>query len=582
MTEVTIFENPNFQGRSVSLPQGGHQLTSADDLNDAVSSLQVPAGMVAVVYESANDHGGAGMMADFMEDCADLSVYALAGKISYVSVSATPLPSGLAWARGRYLDGVYVAGHWERPPAGGILNPPAVTVSPALLPHLLDISTLAGAPWQNPAVDTSSPTWSSDLVGAKTFDGSNDHALEWVSVTTPTLEQDDQIGLAGFALDPEVSANDLPFTHPFGPDYEFTIVPDDPFLNLLAPQNRDPNGPYASSWTSAAQLGVPAPAGVLALEVDAAIVPEQDRITHGDRVAVFGRWIVDAGHPDFHTEIHPPLLMARARVVDALGVPVPPTPEAETLAQFWSRPYQAAQRFIDGDSTGLCLQDYIKSIVTTIGRITAYPPIFAKPFDGVHLASFTVRPPLPSPPSGTAGPQQLQCSYHFTVNGSCSVQVIPSPAEPNAVLVLLALNSIGYPTLPEPPSHTVSQTIGSLLAEAEKVGVDVSTLKKLFWFEGQGDSDPVDFRVFSAPSTSAQDSIDVVPFTPLASVPGSVQVTDPTTPFPVRGWVRLRWSAGFPHSATGAAGAAGALTDLQQVHIAKDQQHPAMTKGLDF
>jgi hypothetical protein len=192
----------------------------------------------------------------------------------------------------------------------------------------------------------------------------------------------------------------------------------------------------------------------------------------------------------------------------------------------------------NGDS-GLALHDYAVKIAETVKDIQAFPPVFAKPFQGVHLVSFTIRPPVPAPQMTTvlAPRVQLQCSYHFTVNGSCGVEVIPSPAEPNSVLVILALNSVGYPTLPEPPSQLDKYSIQGLLNQAPP-GVDLSWLEKE-WLKIQGD---VFVRRFAAPHMSqTQDSVNVVPFTPLTALPSSSQATDHTQPFPVYGWVKLQW-----------------------------------------
>ena len=82
--------------------------------------------------------------------------------------------------------------------------------------------------------------------------------------------------------------------------------------------------------------GIPS---LLGVEIDAGLVPAQfadfkrGGVEPGDRVAVFGRWIVDCGHQlpikdengqdrhpgikAFRTEIHPPLLMAAARTTSA-------------------------------------------------------------------------------------------------------------------------------------------------------------------------------------------------------------------------------------------------------------------------
>ena len=87
----------------------------------------------------------------------------------------------------------------------------------------------------------------------------------------------------------------------------------------------DPNG---------LNLGVP---GVLGVEIDGAFVPRDYQAQQGDRVAVFGRWIVDCGHTDFQTEIHPSLMLTVAR----------PT-NAGTSVKVISRPFLVSQEFGDG------------------------------------------------------------------------------------------------------------------------------------------------------------------------------------------------------------------------------------------
>ena len=407
-----------------------------------------------------------------------------------------------------------------------------------LLPHLLDISQIDGHPWANPTFDTSDPNWSTNLVGGKTFDGSSAHALEWVSVLSPREEQDDEVGLAGTALKPDVSGADLPFTHPFGMDFEFTIVPDPSYNGLLASANKDPNGVYQDSWSAARHSGISIPTGVLGVEIEAPLVPDEYRVAHGDRVAVYGRWIVDAGHSEFHTEIHPPLLIARARSVDGNGNPTPPSVSATTLFQLWSRPYQAGQLFSTGGHTGLALRDYASAIAQTLGDIQAFPPVFDQPFQGIHIVAFTVRPPVLVPESTTALPTvQLQCSYHFTVNGSCAVQVIPSPQEPDCVLVILALNSVSYPKLPEPAHHFDTFSIKNLLKQVPG-GVDLNAFEKAF-LDWKGS---VQVRRYAAPQGSqTQDSVGIVPLTRLDALPQFTHAIDTAQPFPVYGWLKLEW-----------------------------------------
>jgi hypothetical protein len=415
---------------------------------------------------------------------------------------------------------------------------------------LLDISQVNGSPWTNPAFDTSAPDWSSNVVQGQTFDGTAAHKFEWVSVLNPDVEQDDEVGVAGTAVNPNPSGWDLPFDHPFGPDWEFTIVPDPAYTNLLGAANQDPNDPltYGNDWAAAVAAGIPVPSGLLGVEIDGPLVPPTYRVEQGDRVAVYGRWIVDAGHQGFHTEIHPPLLMARAQSVDINGNNAPRTADATTLFQLWSRPYQAEQLYTTGNQSGLPLRDYVEDIATTLGQISASPPLFAKPFQGIHLVSFTVRPPADIPPPKNLGLEtintpRLECSYHFTVNGSCSVEVIQSPAEPDSVLVVLALNSVGYPDLPAPTRYPVTVTIEKLLTDAAAEHINLpwyaGVLGKLKDIEGLGN---IVFNTCEAPQMSqTQDQVNVVPFTPLSELPQSSQATDNSQPFPIYGWLRLQW-----------------------------------------
>ncbi len=122
------------------------------------------------------------------------------------------------------------------------------------------------------------------------------------------------------------------------------------------------------------------------------------------------------------------------------------------------------------------------------------------------------------------------------------MEVVPSPADPNSALLVLALNSVAYPKLGEPSSHMKNLSISELLNEAEKDGAQISGLDKaFFWLKKLQLSDHIAFRFFNAPATSALDAVNVVPFTPLASLPHQTVSTDPKSPFPIRGWMKLAW-----------------------------------------
>jgi len=288
--------------------------------------------------------------------------------------------------------------------------------------------------------------------------------------------------------------------------------------------------------------------GALPMEVEAGMVPAPFRAQAGDRVAMYGRWIVDAGHDDFHAEIHPPLLLARARAVNAQDADTYPDADASTLVQLWSRPYQAAQRFVDGDSKNLSLQSYLTNVSETFGDIKAYPPTFPTPFSGIHLVAFLVRPPVPTLPSPKGpiafGLPHLECSYSFTTNKACGVQIQQSLSDPNAVEVILALNSGGYPSLPEPSSRMVKYKIDDLV---KQIPTDLDTLTSFLidvveayqskFGLGEADLYIREYDPLHAPNLSNH----VVPFTPLANLPRSSVNHDDTQPFPIIGWVRVKW-----------------------------------------
>ena len=562
--DVTIYQDINFGGRSEALEVGGHRLGSAQ-LNDQISSIKVPAGLVALAYEHADGAGGYGRSVDFLEDHADLRALGLNDKISYIHVFPAERDvqvrdhrrghparstSHVVWARGAVVGGRYFAGHWVPQPVHPRPPGPAV-VSPGPLPHLLHISKVTGEDWVNPGHNTSSNTWSSDLVGGATFDGSDSHPLEWVSVLNPQLEQDDEVGVAGFAVAVDLSGADLPFTHPFGGDFEFGIVPDSGYANLLAPSNHDrhaSNDNIRNAFSDGRKIGLSVN-GALPLEVGAGMVPAPYRVQLGDRIATYGRWIVDAGHGDFHTEIHPPLVLARARAVNSQDADAYPDENAETLVRLWSRPYQSAQKFSDGGSKNLPLKTYVTNIAETFGDIHANPPVFPEPFKGIHLVSFIVRPPLPTLPRPTRPGSHLlqahlECSYSFTTNKACGVQVQKSLADPDAVEIILALNDAGYPKLPEPPHSLVKYKIDDLLKQIptdlgwlDTFLVDVVKEYQSKFGLGEADIYVRTYHPLPAPDVRRH----VVPFTPLHDLPRSAVNVDDNQPFPITGWLRLKW-----------------------------------------
>ena len=128
--QVVLYEHGNYGGASKNLGIGEHRL---NDFNDKTSSIKVPAGMVAFIYEHAGDGVGYGISVDLLEDCVDLSRYGFNDKVSYVTVFNAK-KDAFQWARNAMVDGQFIFGHWERQRAnpGPVMQNAVAVVSPPI------------------------------------------------------------------------------------------------------------------------------------------------------------------------------------------------------------------------------------------------------------------------------------------------------------------------------------------------------------------------------------------------------------------------------------------------------------------
>jgi hypothetical protein len=312
-------------------------------------------------------------------------------------------------------------------------------------------------------------------------------------------EGDNLVGATGWLLKPEFSGGDVPFDHPFKFDWEFMVALDQPaddpkaFTFLLTPGDQsfaEEGFQEAVDQAGAAVNGrglpiIPlGPDGIdslLGVEIDAGLVPTQfadfkrGGVEPGDRVAVFGRWIVDCGHQKpitdktgqdrhpgieaFRTEIHPPLLMAAARTTPAENA-VPHVLNAEQMTRLLvtSRPYLAGQRFTtdtgtvyddsaadDGPFVPHMVSEVVKVHETLLGiptssiQVEAHPKIKSNPFLGAYEFHLFVKPPAPSPVVGH-GP--LAVAFQFVVRQGCTVTVKAAPDD--TVELVITMDSENY------------------------------------------------------------------------------------------------------------------------------------------
>ena len=488
---VVIYEDPNFGGRSQTLGVGQHRLS---DFNAIASSIKVPAGLVALLYDHADSGGGYGVSVDLLEDHPDLAQLSFDNKASYVTVFGTKNPAGFVWARNSMQNGQFVPGHWERQRAGGSPANTTAVLSPPLPPHapgaqpppdvagpVVRDHRARGTPasvlettFKNPPFDTSKESWARDVVHGKTmfpdfydvdiipgtriFSSPDYSKNEWTQILSPGEDYDlDVVGVSGRAilLGNGQSGNDVPFTHPFGKDWEFYIAPDAAYQSLAAapapPPNTHPE--YAQSVVLAKNDFGLVVVNTLGVEWDQDLIPAAYRPVHGDRVAVWGRWIVDTGHPDFHTEIHPPLLLVTGRA----------TSTDETTTTVIGRAYLVSQTWPGGLGMIDHLLEEADKIPTRSVRAEAHPAIMPKAFTGTYLMIYTVR----APSARTSPLDQLMVSFHFTVRTGVVVQVANSG---DAVTVAIAMNGNTNKRAPLPTRHDWTVTRQELKAADSRAG----------------------------------------------------------------------------------------------------------------
>ena len=125
------------------------------------------------------------------------------------------------------------------------------------------------------------------------------------------------------------------------------------------------------------------------------------------------------------------------------------------------------------------------------------------------------------------------------------MQVQQSLSDPNAVEVILALNSAGYPSLPEPASTLVRYKLDDLLKE---IPSDLGTLSSVLVdvvknYQSRLGASEADLYVRTYQPLSVPDvSTQAVPFTPLANLPRSAVNVNDSQPFPIIGWLKVRWA----------------------------------------
>jgi hypothetical protein len=243
-----------------------------------------------------------------------------------------------------------------------------------------------------------------------------------------------QVLVSGTVASTHLGPTDNPFTHPYGDDLSMDVQLDRPFL------------PYTR------QLGRPdEPNGQMHVEISSGLIPHEQRASqaspaqtwgqlehfnlngfqpgfdkpaHGDRVLVMGRWIIDCGHPNYGTELHPMAFLAWTH-----------TDGSTTTGHAFVNAYRDTQLYSTDSS--------VAGLVNDQGRLAQsqpFPPYFvsqvASALNGAvqhlsanELVASTIASPVPwqiCAPSGSTG-SHLEIRYDLVTRPGVQVQVTPQP-----------------------------------------------------------------------------------------------------------------------------------------------------------
>ena len=411
------------------------------------------------------------------------------------------------------------------------------------------------------------PNWTATFSQGNTVGITSPPPWEWVSVYDPTLEKEGSLnnpmaGVTGWVVagNPPLSTADVWFVHPFGFDFQYYVVPDPQYESLLGPSNTgitpgtgNVDVEYNEATTVARTgiagrkgLGLAAAKGVIGVETDQGLLPPsfQDLITDGTRIATFGRWIVDCGHNDFHTEIHAPLLIAVAK-------PAPSLPGVRgasqmTSVQILSRPYTVSQKFAEGNFVDHLLAEVGKVEASILGirlstRVEAHPNIFTTPYDGRPFIKLLVQPPVPKRGGMITPPQELMVSFHFTHRAGVAVRVYN--AGNDTVGIIIVLGDLNAAKLPAKHDLTVQW---SQLGDKYSYVIDALEITDLLaadtpaaFFLNRG----ILTDIYDPPNASSPlDNQNVAAPTPIDQVPAWAGLSeDDTQPFPIYGWLKVWW-----------------------------------------
>ena len=265
--------------------------------------------------------------------------------------------------------------------------------------------------------------------------------------------------------DPEVTDVDIPFDHPFGFDFTYHIAPDGPYAGVLNAVNvattdcssqaiaaDKADGDTCDALRLAHDEGLTV-AGALHSEIELGLIPVGYRPQQGDRIYARGHRIVDCGHADYHTELHPATLIALARQEPTLG---------QVRSTLVMMPYVTTQTYAPTH------QNYVKQIGAEVTAIALSPipttlNLLAdtddRAVDDQLLAFYQINIPPRREFEGT------KYSYHFVTRPGVTVAV--TPISTYQFVVMVSVDPTQYVRFG--PANCAQQQL--TLSAAQKLGL---------------------------------------------------------------------------------------------------------------
>ena len=352
-----------------------------------------------------------------------------------------------------------------------------------------------------------------------------------------------QLLVSGQVATVSLGPGDFPFDHPLGDDLSMDVNLDQPYqvfsrqlgtahsdvkpnqLHVEISSGMIPHTPRTSSavpgqtWRHLSDFSL------------TGFQPGFDRPAIGDRILVGGRYIVDCGHPDLHTELHPISFLAWSH-----------EDGPRTIVHLYSNAYRDTQLYSpDMDAVGQ---------VNNTSRLAGAKPFVPYLVDQVagmisgkvnRLQSpelvEAIQPPSPTAwqvctQGGTSG-AQLRVNYDLRTSPGVALQVTPDPsrgcATVNATIGSYRAPELSFRSCVMSWDQLTSLAEASLHTTVDVRGLIRKNVPQQFW--PLVDQDPL----------SACD--DALSGAPVSTQPGgqAVQV-DPSQPFPFYGVITLERS----------------------------------------